>query len=298
MTDVNERPLRSLLFAPGDHARRLERVADFGADAIVLDLEDAVADARKTIARTMVREALPTYPEDLFVIVRVNSTGTGRTQEDVEAVLCADADALMLPKIEDPSEWAMIDGWMAAAEQAQGLPVGSVRLIGLVETAKAMINLDAICAAAPERVISIGFGAGDFTVDLGIDLTSDGREILYARSRIIIAARAAGLAAPFDGPFLDLSDMDALVADTKLSRQLGFQGRVIVYPPQVEPAHRAYSDLTDAELDLVTKVVDQFEAALENGLASIQVEGRFVDYPIYYRAKKKLRNYNALRGIA
>lgn len=298
MTDRTERPLRSLLFAPGDHARRLERVADFGADAIVLDLEDAVADDRKTVARTMVREALPTYPEDLFVIVRVNATTTGRTQEDVDAVLCADCDALMLPKIEDPSELKLMDDLMAAAEKAQGLPVGSVKLIGLVETAKAMIVLDEICAAAPERMISIGFGAGDFTVDLGIDLTSDGREILYARSRIVIAARAAGLAQPFDGPFLDLQDFDALTADTKLSRQLGFQGRVIVFPPQVEHAHRAYSDLTPAEVDLVTKIVDQFEEALSRDLASIQVEGRFVDYPIYYRAKKKLRNYNALRGNA
>lgn len=298
MTDRNERPLRSLLFAPGNHARRLERVADFGADAIVLDLEDAVADSEKTIARKMVREALPTYPEDLFVVVRVNSTGTGRTKEDVDAVLCADADALMLPKIEDPAEWKLVDEWMTAAEQAQGLPVGSVQLIGLVETAKAMIVLEEIAQAAPERVLTIGFGAGDFTVDLGIDLTSDGREILYARSRIVVAARAAGLAQPFDGPFLDLQDFDALVADTRLSRQLGFQGRVIVYPPQVEHAHRAYSDLTPAEVELVTNIVEQFEEAEKSGLASIQVDGRFVDYPIYYRAKKKLRNYNALRGTA
>lgn len=298
MTDRNERPLRSLLFAPGNHARRLERVADFGSDAIVLDLEDAVADSEKTAARGMVREALPKYPESLYVIVRVNGTTTGRTKDDIDAVLCADADALMVPKLEDPAEWKLVDDWMAAAERAQGLPVGSVALIGLVETAKGLIRLEEIAQAAPERVLTIGFGAGDFTVDLGIDLTSDGREILYARSRIVVAARAAGLAQPIDGPFLDLQNFDALNADTLLSRQLGFQGRVVVYPPQVEYVHRAYSDLSPEEVDLVTKIVEQFEEAEQGGLASIQVEGRFVDYPIYYRAKKKLRNYNALRGTA
>jgi len=296
--DWTQRTLRSLLFAPGNHARRLERVADFGADSIVLDLEDAVADSEKTLARTMVREALPTYPEQLIVFVRVNGTTTGRTQDDIDAIVCADLDAIVVPKIEDPAELHACDGWIAAAEGAAGLPVGSIRMIGLVETAKGLIRVEEICAQAPERLITIGFGAGDFTVDLGIDLTNNGREILYARSKIVIAARAAGLRAPIDGPFLHLQDIDALIVDTQLSRQLGFEGRVVVYPPQVEHVHRAYSDLTPAEVDMETKVVEQFEEALRGGLASIQVEGRFVDYPIYYRAQKKLRLYNALRESA
>lgn len=298
MIDWNERTLRSLLFAPGNHARRLERVADFGADAIVLDLEDAVADSEKTLARAMVREALPTYPESLVVVVRVNGTTTGRTKDDIDAVVCADVDCLMVPKIEDPAELLAAHKWIAAAERAAGLAVGGIRMIGLVETAKGLIRVEEICAAAPERLVTIGFGAGDFTVDLGIDLTSDCREVMYARSRIVVAARAAGLRAPIDGPFLHLQDVDALIADTQLSRQLGFDGRVVVFPPQVEPVHRAYSDLTPEEVDIVTKIVDQFEEAEQGGLASIQVEGRFVDYPIYYRAKKKLRLYNALRGNA
>ena len=298
MIDWTERTLRSLLFTPGNHPRRLERVADFGADAIVLDLEDAVADSEKTAARAMTRAALPTYPEDLIVFVRVNGTTTGRTVDDIDAVVCADLDAIMVPKIEDPAEWALVDEAIAAAEKRAGLPLNSIKVIGLVETAKALICVEEIAAAAPERVLTIGFGAGDFTVDLGIDLTNNGREVLYARSKIIIAARAAGLRAPIDGPFLHLQDTDALFTDTAESRQLGFEGRVVVYPPQVEIVHRAYSDLPEKEVDIITKVVDQFEAALADGLASIQVEGRFVDYPIYYRAKKKLRLYRALRGEA
>jgi len=296
--DWTERPLRSLLFAPGNHARRLEKVPEFGADAIVLDLEDAVADSEKTIARAMVREALPKYPDDLLVIVRVNGTHTGRTQEDVDAIVCADVDCIMVPKIEDLHSLNDVDAMITAAEKAQGLPVGGIRMMGLVETAKGLTIVDEICATAPKRLVTIGFGAGDFTVDLGIDLTNNGREVLYARSRIVIAARAAGLRAPIDGPFLHLQDIDHLISDTHESRQLGFDGRVVVYPPQVEHVHRAYSDLTPEEVDIVTKIVDQFEEAEKGGLASIQVEGRFVDYPIYYRAKKKLRLYRALRGEA
>lgn len=298
MIDWKERPLRSLLFAPGNHARRLERVSEFGADAIVLDLEDAVADTEKTLARSMVREALPKYPEDLIVIVRVNGTTTGRTQEDVDAIVCADVDCIMVPKIEHADELIAVDKMIAAAEQRQGLPVGGIRMLALVETALGLTRVEAICAGAPERLVTIGFGAGDFTVDLGIDLTNNGREVMYARSKIVIAARAAGLRAPMDGPFLHLQDIDHLIADTQLSRQLGFDGRVVVYPPQVEHVHAAYSDLSPEEVDIVTKIVDQFEEALTRDLASIQVEGRFIDYPIYYRAKKKLGLYNALRGIA
>ena len=298
MIDWKERPLRSLLFAPGNHARRLEKVSEFGADAIVLDLEDAVADSEKTLARTMVREALPKYPEDLVVIVRVNGTTTGRTQEDVDAIVCADVDCIMLPKVEHADELVAVDAMIAAAEQRAGLPVGGIRMICLVETALGLTRVDQIAAGAPPRLVTIGFGAGDFTVDLGIDLTNNGREVLYARSRIIIAARAAGLRAPIDGPFLHLQDIEHLITDTQESRQLGFDGRVVVYPPQVEHVHAAYSDLAPEEVELVTQIVEQFDAALATGLASIQVGGRFVDYPIYHRAKKKLRLYKALKGIA
>ena len=298
MIDWNERLLRSLLFAPGNHARRLERVGDFGADAIVLDLEDAVADAEKTAARATTRAALPTYADDLIVIVRVNGMHTDRTKDDIDAVVCSDLDCVMVPKVEHPDTLGEVDTLIAAAERAQGLPAGSVRLLALVETAKGLVSVEEICAKAPERLVTIAFGAGDFTVDLGIDLTNNGRELMYARSKIVIAARAAGLRAPIDGPFLDLQDTDALFADTQLSRQLGFDGRVVVYPPQVEHVHRAYSDLSPDEVERAVNVVEKFDEALAEGLASIQVDGRFVDYPIYYRAKKKLRLYRALRGEA
>jgi citrate lyase subunit beta/citryl-CoA lyase len=296
--DWKEQALRSLLFAPGNHPRRLEKVGQFGSDAIVLDLEDAVADSEKTVARAMVREALPTYDDRTAVMVRVNAAETGRTKDDIDAVVCPDLDCLVLPKVERANTLREVDAMIAAAERAAGLDAGSVKLLVLVETAKGLVRVEEICDCAPERVLTIGFGAGDFTTDLGIDMTRDGRELLYARSRVVVAARASGLRAPIDGPYLDLQDTEGLYVDTLLSRQLGFAGRVVVYPPQLEQVLPAYSDLSPEELELARNVVSAFEEAEAQGLASIQVNGRFVDYPIYHRAKKKLRLYGTQRDRA
>src|SRR5713226_299910 len=131
-----ERPLRSLLFAPGNHPRKLEKVGGFGSDAIVLDLEDAVADAEKSAARDAVRAALPTYSAPTAVFVRVNGPETGRLEEDVRAAVCADLDGLMVPKVERPETLPELDGLLVQLERERGLSEGQVRLLALVETAR------------------------------------------------------------------------------------------------------------------------------------------------------------------
>jgi citrate lyase subunit beta/citryl-CoA lyase len=289
-----EQPLRSLLFAPGNHARKLEKVGTFGADAIVLDLEDAVADAEKTAARGAVRAALPTYTPPTSVFVRVNGAETGRLEDDVRAVVCSHLDGVMVPKVERPETLRELDELLVELERERGLAQGHVRLLALVETARGLIRCEEISFAAPQRVVTLVFGLGDFSVDIGVDLTPDATEILYGRSRVVVAARAARLRPALDGPYLDLQNVEGLVADTLRSRQLGFQGRVVVYPPQVEHVHRAYSDLSPADAERAQRVVEAFEEAEAEGSASIQVDGRFVDYPIYVRAKEKLRLYSAL----
>lgn len=289
----DERPLRSLLFAPGNHPRRLEKVGSFGADAIVLDLEDAVADAEKEAARGMVRAALPTYLEPPVVFVRVNGIETGRLDEDVRAVVCSDLDGIVVPKVERADTLAAVDELLAATEPERGLTAGHVRVVAIVETALGLVRCDEIALALPPRVVTLAFGAGDFSVDIGVDLTRDAAELAYARARIVVATRAARRPPPIDGPYVDLQDVDGLVADTLRSRQLGFQGRVVVYPPQVEQVNRAYADLPDEEAERARRIVETFAAAEAQGSASIQVDGRFVDYPIYERARHKLRLYEA-----
>jgi citrate lyase subunit beta/citryl-CoA lyase len=286
--DWSTRPLRSLLFVPGSDERKLQRVADFGADAIVIDLEDAVADDEKTAARAKTYEAIGTFDDEQVVIVRVNGRSTGRMVEDIESVVRPELDAIMVPKVDDVEVLGEVDEVLAAAEERAGLASGSAGVFALIETARAVVGCDRILDSAPERVVTAVFGAGDFTVDIGVDLTSNALELLYARSRVVVATRAAGLISPIDGPFLDLRDHEGLEQDCARSRQLGFQGRVTVYPPQVVATQRAYSALDDAEVRGLRDLVEAFEDAERHGVASIRFSGRFVDYPIYQRARAKL----------
>jgi citrate lyase subunit beta/citryl-CoA lyase len=286
-------PLRSLLFAPGNHPRRLAKVGEFGSDAIVLDLEDAVADAEKIAARDSARAAIPTY-RDSVVVVRVNAVRTGLTEGDVDAVVCAELDCLLVPKVEDAETLPALGELVGRLECERGLDAGQIRILALIETAAGLVRCEEIALAAPERVVTLVFGLGDFSVDIGVDLTREATELLYARSRVVVAARAAGMPAPIDGPYLDIHDLEGLVENSLLSRRLGYQGRVAVYPAQVDPVQRAYSELSAEEVEQARRVVEAFEEAEAAGLASIQVDGRFIDYPLYHRARHRLRLHEAL----
>lgn len=290
--------LRSLLFVPGSDERKLGKVGGFGADAVVIDLEDAVADEQKQAARATTRAAVPELVGAGLVVVRVNGMDTGLLADDVAAVVTPGLDAIMVPKVEDAETLAVADGAIAEAERAAGLAEGTIRLFVLIETPLGLTRCEDLLAGAPPRAHTSVFGAGDFSVALGVDLTPDATEILYARSRLIAATRAAGLAPPVDGPWLRLKDLEGLEADCLRSRGLGFQGRVTVYPPQVAPVMRSYSALSEEEAERARGVVEAFEEAEARGLASLRVDGRFVDYPIYRLAKERLLRYDAWREDA
>jgi citrate lyase subunit beta/citryl-CoA lyase len=285
--------LRSLLFAPGNHSRRLEKVGQFGSDAIVLDLEDAVAVAEKVAARKSTRAALPTYG-GCVVVVRVNGAHTGLMESDTESVVCPDLDCLMVPKVEASETLVALDALVGRLERERDIPLGQIRLLPLIETAVGIVRCEEIASSAPSRVVTVVFGVGDFSLDIGVDLTRDGTELLYARSRVVVATRAAGMPAPIDGPYPDIHDLEGLFENTLLSRRLGFQGRIVVHPAQVQPVQRAYSELSQEELDQAQRVVEAFDEAEAAGVASIQVDGRFIDYPLYHRARHLLRLHEAL----
>lgn len=288
--DWDAQLLRSLLFVPGSDERKLGKVASFGADLVVIDLEDAVAEDEKSAARALTREAIPGCGAGgALVTVRVNAIETGRMEQDLAGVLRPELAAIMIPKVQDAQTLAALDRALCAAEREQGMEVGSVRVLALIETARGIADCERILASAPPRTHTAVFGAGDFSTELGIDLTRDAQELLYARSRLVVATRAAGLAKPVDGPWLALQDTDGLAADCARSRGLGFQGRVTVYPPQVQTVHQAYSWLPPEEVERARRVVEAFEEAEARGVASIRVDGRFVDYPIYRLARERLR---------
>lgn len=287
-------PLRSLLFAPGNHSRRLEKVGTFGSDAIVLDLEDAVAESEKTEARSILRRALPSYREVPVVVVRVNSLASGRLEDDLRATVCSDIDCVMIPKVDDATTLPVVDAILSKFEAIAGLENGSVRILAVIETPKGVARVAEIGLTAPGRVVTFVFGLGDFSTEMAIDLTEEGTELLYARSAVTIAARASGMRAAIDGPYLDLHNLDGLVRDTLRCKQLGFQGRVVIHPSHVEPVKKAFSEIQPAELDRLRRVVDEFASAERKGLASIQVDGKFVDYTIYKQAQERIRVHQSV----
>jgi len=290
--------MRALLFVPGSDERKLAKVGTFGADVIAIDLEDAVADDEKTAARATTRAAVPTYGDGQVVSVRVNGIDTGRTEDDVAAVVCPALDAVLVPKIEDADTLHAVDAMLEAAERAQGMEPGSVRVLAIVETPRGIVRCDEILERAPARTVTAIFGLGDFSVALGVDLTPDGAELAYARGRVVVATRAAGMVAPIDGPYLDLTDEEGLVRDCRRVRSLGFQGKVCVYPPQLGPMQRAFSELSDDELAATRRLVEAFEEAETRGVASIRIDGRFVDYPIYHLARRKLDRWQSFERAA
>jgi citrate lyase subunit beta/citryl-CoA lyase len=293
--DWDEQLMRTLLFVPGSDERKLAKVGTFGADVIVIDLEDAVADEHKTAARATTRAAVPTYGPDQVVTVRVNGIETGRLEDDIAAVVCPQLAAVLVPKIEDTGTLPAADRALATAEREHGIAEGSVRILAIVETPRGVARCEEILGGAPERTVTAIFGLGDFSVALGVDLTPEGTELAYARGRVVVATRAAGMVPPIDGPYLALEDEQGLIADSRRVRALGFQGRVAVSPPQVPGIHRAFSELGDEEETRTRRVVEAFEEAEAGGVASLRVDGRFVDYPIYHLARRKLKRFEAYR---
>lgn len=289
--DWDAQLLRAVLFAPGNDERKMTKAATAGADLVVFDLEDAVAENEKDHARAVTRRVIAGAGASAATAVRVNGIDSGRLEADIAAVTCAGLDAVVVPKVEDGAALAAAAEALTAAERAHSLAEGSVALMAIIETPLGVARCEAILLGSPRRTVAVMFGLADFSAALGVDLTAEGSELLYARGRLVVAARAAGLPGPIDGPYLRIDDDEALMADSRRSRGLGFQGRIALHPRQLTPIIQAFSELTGEQLEAARRIVTGFEAAESSGVASIRVDGGFVDYPVYELARTKLRRY-------
>jgi citrate lyase subunit beta/citryl-CoA lyase len=289
----SERLLRTVLFVPGNDQRKLDKAGVLGADLVVIDLEDAVAEAEKTAARAVARNAIAGLACSGAVAVRVNGAESGRLQDDIAGVTAPGLSAIVVPKVEQVETLSAAAAGLAEAERDRDLPPGSVAVMAIIETPLGVVRCEEILLRAPPRTVAVMFGSADFSAAIGVDLTPDGSELSFARGRLIVAARAAGMVPAIDGPYLRLDDVEGLLSDTRRSRAHGFQGRVALHPRQLAPINRAYSELTDEQLAEARKVVDEFERAEAGGVASVRVDGNFVDYPVYHLARTKLRRHEA-----
>lgn len=274
---------RSFLFAPGNHARRAEKALTLAADAVILDLEDAVAVAEKPAARQAVVAALA-RPRRARCYVRVNAMATEWSYADLTAVVAPGLDGIVLPKVESADQ-INAAGWMIGAlERQNGVPQGHVDLMPIIETAAGFTALETIARADP-RVRRLAFGAGDFTLDLGIAWSRDELELLPYRSAFVAVSRAAGLEAPVDTVWVDLKDAQGFAQSSARGRALGFQGKLCIHPDQVPVANRTFSPDQQAVAQ-ARRVIAAFDRAEAQGLASIQLDGRFIDYPIVHAARR------------
>lgn len=276
---------RTFLFAPCNHPRRVERALALDADAVILDLEDACPIAEKVATRAVVVAACQ-RPRAGLGYIRVNATTTEFGFGDIAAVVQKGVDGIVLPKVEAADEIRSADWTIASLEKKRGLPVGRCDLIPIIETAKGMVNIRAI-ASAGTRVKRIAFGAGDFTLDMNMEWTRAETELLPYRSECVLASRAAGIEAPLDTVWVDLKDPEGFRASARHVKGLGFQGKMCIHPDQVPAANEVFTP-SAAEVEWSRKAVAAFEAAEKAGSASIQLEGKFIDYPIVYRARRVL----------
>jgi citrate lyase subunit beta/citryl-CoA lyase len=279
------RALRSFLFAPGNHARRVAKAVELDADVVILDLEDAVAVTEKAAARASVIAALQ-RPRRSLVYVRVNGVDSIWCQDDIRAVIGQRLDGIVLPKAESAAALQQVDRWITAAESAAGLPVSSLDLMPIVETARGVESALEI-AGACARVRRLAFGGGDYTQDLDLVWTEDEHELAYARAKLSHASRLAGIEAPIDTVVLQVRDTERFVRSARTGRSMGFQGKLCIHPDQIAACNTVFSPSPD-EVAHAQRVLAAFELAAAQGLASIQVDGLFVDYPIANKARRVL----------
>lgn len=283
-------PLRTALFVPGNRPDRVDKAVKTSADAVIIDLEDAVVLTEKEASRSKVRDKILEHAERK-IIVRVNSLDSPFFQGDLTEVITGNLACLMVPKVESAAHVREINENLLKVEKEKGIVQGSVSIIPLIESAGAVQNIFQIATekTEPSRIYCVAFGSADYTLDMGIEITREGTELSYPRSRIAVASRAARIEPPLDTPFMmDLKDMEALKVDAGRAKQLGFQGKLCIHPNQIEPCNAIFSPAKE-EILYAEKVVQVFEEAEKEGSAVILLDGKFIDYPVVERARRILK---------
>ncbi len=289
---------RSFLYVPANREKFLDKAMGLPADAFILDLEDSVPLPEKENARAGVKAYAPKIA-DHRVWVRVNGFETGLAEADLDAVIGLEGIAgIFLPKVETRDDVLHWDHAIAALEKTRDLTIGSTRLVLSIESALGVLNAFDMSTAAT-RVASLSFGGaqdGDLNTDLGCTWSSDGLEMMTARGMALIAARAARFDSPLDGVFADVRDPEGFDKDTALSRRLGYRGRKLIHPSQIEPCNRLYAP-SHKELDYYTRVLEAFEKALAQGSASTTVDGKMIDVAMANAARRVLNEAAARKKV-
>jgi citrate lyase subunit beta/citryl-CoA lyase len=288
------RVLRSMLYVPANSWRMILTASGEGADAVILDLEDGCPMAEKETGRIFARDAIPSINKSgVSVFVRVNSLETELTVMDISYVMVQGLNGVMLAKTETAEEITQVDKFLEDEEHKKGIQPMSTSLIALLETPRGILNIREIIAAS-KRIVGVGFGAGDYSREMGagMGVTKLTPEeyfpmLLHARSIIAMEARAAGIQA-IDTPFFGMViDLDGLSIEAEKAKYLGFSGKQLTHPRHIEPVNRIFSPDRE-EVDFARQVVEAYEEATAKGLGATTLGGKMIDYGSFKRAEALL----------
>lgn len=283
--------MRTSLYAGGTSPVKMIQAGFYNEDCLVYDLEDSVSAGEKDAARFLVYNIIKYQrPSNKYIIVRVNGIYSKEIDEDLEAIVRAQPDAIRIPKVEYAREVQRIDEKITEIEKTAGLPVGGIKLWCNIESYIGVINAMEIAAASP-RVIAMGLGAEDFTASMMAQRTKPGWEIFYARNAILMACRAAGISAQ-DAVFSDINDPEGLARDLEMTRALGFDGKTCVHPRQIDAVNACFTP-SQKEIRNAQRVLEALEEAAKNHTGVCVLDGGMVDKPMELRARTTLAKAEA-----
>ena len=283
--------MRTSLYAGGTSPVKIIQAGFYNEDCLVYDLEDSVSAGEKDAARFLVCNAIKYQrPKDKYIVVRVNGIYSRELDEDLEAVVRAQPDAIRIPKVEYASEVAGIDQKITKSERKAGLPLGKIKIWCNIESYLGVLNAREIAKASP-RVAAMALGAEDFTASMSAQRTKPGWEIFYARNAILMACREAGISAQ-DAVFSDINDQEGLERDLEMTRTLGFDGKTCVHPRQIDAVNACFTPSLK-EVRYAQRVLAALEEAARNHTGVCTLDGGMVDKPMELRARTTLAKARA-----
>ncbi len=279
-----ERLRRTMLFVPGNNPGMIADAHIYGSDAVMFDLEDSVIITEKDAARMLVYNALKSIDYgNVEVVVRVNPLSTPYGRDDIFAMVSAGCPVIRMPKTETAQDVIDTEKCIEEAEKAAGVEVGTTKILTAVESALGITNAYAIATASP-RIIGIALGAEDYCANLKTTRSAEGTELFYARSAIVVAARAAGIDA-LDTVYSNVNDTEGLIEQTKLIKQLGFDGKSIINPRQIAPINNVFRP-SDKDIEKALRIIQAADEAAKKGSGVVSLDGKMIDKPIYMRAQR------------
>jgi citrate lyase subunit beta / citryl-CoA lyase len=284
---------RSLIFVPSNSRRFIDKAKTLNADITCFDLEDSVPINEKTVAREIIVQTLKRRTDyKTNVYIRINSIDSGMAFSDLKEIIQNGVDGIVIPKVNDENEVVDIIRFISILEDERGIKKGSIKLIPSIETAKGIVNAYFI-AKADQRVNALVFGVFDFLYDMGLDYAeNDGIEYIYARGKIPVDAKAAGVAA-IDAIWHNVDDTNGLTKDARVAKRLGYSGKSIIHPSQIDPVHKIFIP-TKNEIEWAKKVIEALGETMErgSGRGAVKLEGKMID-AVHYKQAKAILNVDS-----